>query len=329
MIYIFFNEQPELVKRALNNFLRSYFPEKNDMNYFKADASEVSFREIVEEAYSLPLGEDKKVVVIENCTFLGKSGQKGKRKKNNSQSELDVLIDYCENPNMYSDLIFLYYSDQLDENNKLVNVIKNKGSIKQVSTPSENEWRNVVRRYFEKNKTEIDDDAVDEIVKRINGDYLNYLNDTNKLLNYANGERITLNIVRMLINDRTEFDVFSLCNYLIKGNIKACLSIYENLKKHSIDEITLIGTLTNQFKFMDQVLYLSRKGYGPDTIARELSTSPYRVKIILSNSLRNNSEDDIKKVLNDLYILSKNILSGGRPAEYSFKMFLLNYKGQN
>lgn len=321
MIYVYFNEQDVLVKRVVNKYVSKSLPNKNDFNYVKLFYPEATISEIVDECYNLPLGEDKKIIVVDNASFL--TGEKGKKKK--KSEKLDELISYCKNPDMSVDLILMVYSSSILESSELVKVIKNTGTIKEVITPTEADWKNEIRRYFSLNHIEIDDDAVEELSRRIEGDYSRFSNETKKLASYSNGEKITLNIVRMLVAGTVETDVFSLSNALVRGNKKAALKIYNDLKIHNTDEVTLIGILANQFKFMDQVNYLSNRGMTNKQIANELKCNERRVQVTLATSLRGTNSNAIKRALDELYETSKAILTGKVNSSYAFKTFILNF----
>ena len=323
MIFVYFNEQDTLVKRIVSKYVDKELPDKNDFNYVKLSYPDVTFREIVEEAYTLPLGEDRKIVVVDNASFL--TGEKGKGKKKKSSSPIDDLIEYCKNPNMACDLIFMVYKDSIDETNELVKIISHTGTIKQVATPTEQEWKQVIKRFFVSKGSDIEPEAIEELYKRIDGDYSKFVNETNKLLNYANGEVVTLNAVRNLVSGIVETDVFALSNALIRGNKRAALKIYADLKKQSVDEVSLIGILANQFKFMDQVNYLNNRGMTTRNIANELKVNERRVMATLSSSLRGVNSNSLKKVIEDLYETSKSILTGKVAAPYAFKIYILNF----
>ena len=122
-----------------------------------------------------------------------------------------------------------------------------------------------------------------------------------------------------------EDDAFQMSNALLRGDNGVAISIYRDLKllgQKFVD--SLIPLLANQFRFISQVCYLDSKGLEKEDIAKELSTSPVRVKITLRNS-RNFARKQIAGALDKLYNLDSQIKSGQIDRSYGLELFLINF----
>ena len=111
---------------------------------------------------------------------------------------------------------------------------------------------------------------------------------------------------------------------IIYKNIEA-VALYRDLKNSNTKPETLIPMIANQFRLLNRVSYLSKHGYDNDGIASELAINPIRAKILRKNSMMI-SQNRINQTLEDLYQLDLQIKSGLLDRNYSFELFLINFK---
>lgn len=324
MIYLIAGKQNVRLKSQMKNIIEKTIKAVDSMNFVKFDATNTLVQEIVDEANYLPLGYDNKAVVVDNCYFLLK--EKGKVKIDSDQ-DYDKLIDYINHPDETTDLIFLVNTSDsdIDSKSKIYQAIEANGQVVALSEPKENEWQQVVAVYFKKKwpDTVIDSDAIYELARRTEGDYASLYNNGSKLALYTN--HIRFEDVTLMVTRPLEENAFMLFNYLIdEKNIEA-VSLYRDLKNGNVEPVTLIGMIANQFRLLNRVSYLAKKGMNQDEIAKELNINPIRAKILRKNSFLI-SQKRINQTLEDLYQLDLQIKSGLVDRFYSFELFLINFK---
>ena len=317
MIYLIYSKEREMARRSALKILKKDYPVRDEGNYVSFNMAVTPIEQLVDECNSLSLMSEKKAIFAEDCAFLAKQ-EKAKKKQDKS---LDALAQYCLHPNEEIDLFLVVYAETLDGKNKVVEAIATNGYTKEVPVPSEEEWISYALRYLKKNGSDIDEGAAKELVKRIDGDYGRFLAELAKLDAYASGQKLTFSDIQALVSPRLEEDSLELSNMLLSGNIERCIRVYGDLKKHSIDEIRLMNMLSNQFRFLDQVSYLSFQGKNKFDIAKDLAASPYRVEICLRN-LRSIRPNAPKIMLERLYRCEKAVLSGEQNPEFAFTRFL-------
>lgn len=330
MIHLYYSEQDIMVKEFAKRAVKIAIKEPNEFNYIALDMGQVSFEEAAFECESLPLGYDKKCVVLENCQFFKKSAggaRKGKATtKKKHEDGRDSLLDYLSHPNPDIELFFLAYEKEVDLNGEFYQAIERAGGdIQSVAPLDSNGWLNYIANFFKKRGVSIDSNALRELNIRINGDYGAFKNETQKLLTYSGGGRISLSDVEKLVPPYVEDDVFKMSNALTRNNVRMALKIYKDLKVLGVgDEVRLLNLLTNQFRYMDMVYYLDSKGESSGGIAKKLGGSPYRVEITLKN-LYGVSPGMIGEVLEQLYQAERAILVESQDASFVFSNFLANF----
>ena len=314
MNYILYGEQFPMIKKRLSKILKERLGEPDSFNVAKFDLEEADVNEIVSEAELLPLGYDRKAVVVDHCAFLGNGGNKEQR---------EAFTKLVENSSDEIDLILIHRSGTIDDKCPLVEKVKENGQIFNFVNLKKEDWPVFIKKYFKDHNVEIEPQAVLELAARVDGDLYRFMNEAQKLELYK--DKITVVDVTLMVNKPLEDDVFQISNALIRGDNATAVSIFRDLQKlGSRATDTLIPMLGTQFRFIYEVCFLYEKGLEKGQIARQLGTSEVRVSIALKNS-RYLSRTMLSHVLDDLYQLDYNIKSGQIDRFYGFELFLINF----
>ena len=332
VIYVVFSEEPELARRSAIKILKQEFPVRDELNYVAFNMAVSSLKELVDECSFLPFGVERKAIFAEDCSFLlkqskGKNAPKpsAKSKKKNLDVHLAALADYCKNPNTNIDLFLVAYGPNIDEGNPVVaNIRSSGGKLFYPPLPQPKQLCDFAIRFLKKHGSDLDSDAAEELVRRVDGDYGRFQNELAKLTIYANGEPLSISAVKKLVAPKAEDDAFVMSNALLKNDIATAMQVYHDLKIHSVDEVRLINLLVNQFRFTDEVDFLLRSGYSTDRIASLLQAKPFRVTVT-SRALSSCKKGAIASILEQLYFTEKSILTGEQAPRFAFERFLANF----
>ena len=324
MIYLINGKQNIRLKSQMKSIIKDSIKEIDAMNFVKFDASLTQIQEIMSEANYMPLGYDRKVVVIDSPYFLMKERTKSKIE---SEQDYQTLLNYLNQPNPDVDLIFLVNTSDsdIDKKSEYYQLIEKNGKVVNVAEPKQEQWNDVVKQYFASKwpNTVIDSDAVNELGRRTEGDYASLFNNGSKLALYT--DHITFNDVTMMVTRPLEENAFLLFNYLVDEKNMEAVALYRDLKTSNVEPVTLISMIANQFRLLNRVSYLARHSYSPDDIAKELNINPIRAKILRKNSFVVSAKR-VLQTLEDLYQLDKQIKSGLMDRYYSFELFLINFQ---
>ena len=314
MNYILYGELYPMIRKHLNKILKERLGEVDDFNVVKIDFEESSLDEIEYESSSLPLGYDKKAVVVDNSLFLTKDVD---------DKDEEKALQILEKSSDDIDLIFILRSEKVNKSGKIFNFVKENGQVFEFLNIEKEQWPLYIRKYFKNKNVEITSEAINELSSRVDGDLTKFMNEADKLCLYKNS--ITLSDVVLMVAKPLEDDAFQMSNALFRGENDLAISIYRDIKlldSRSAD--ALVPMLASQFRFISQVLYLDSRGLEKEDIASELNVSPVRVKMALKNS-RNISRKEIANALDKLYNLDFQIKSGQIDRSYGFELFLINF----
>ncbi len=303
-----------MIKKRLDKLLKERLGEVDDFNVARYDLDNVDLIDALDDANTLPLGYDRKAVIFDNVSFLNKGAKK---------EVVDRIVELVSTPNDAIDLFFINKSDSIDDKSPIVKTIKEDGEIFNFVDLKKEDWPVYARKYFTERNVAITNDALNELVKRVDGDLNRFINEANKLALYKNN--LNLIDITMMVAKPLEDDAFQMCNALLRGDNATALSIYRDLKMlGSRATDALIPLLSNQFRFMSMVFYLYKKGLDVNEIMSELGANYYRVKIALDNR-KTLSMSDISHALDELYYLDLNIKSGQVDRFYGFELFLISF----
>lgn len=321
MIQVLFSSQPRMAQGALKKVLHNSGATIGSLNFVTLNMRQATLNDVTNECESLPLGYNKKTVVAEDFFYLEKTRTKAKA----DPDAKEALIDYLGNPDPNIDLYILVYNDNIDEKGDIACAIKKgDGKFSQVASFTPEQWRQFAGNYFSKRGFEIEPYAITMILERTKGDYASFLNEAQKLTNYAKDEKITSAMVDSLVSAPLEDDAFHLSNALSRGDVKKALAIYKDLQVRSVEPISLIRLLATQFRFINSVYYLNSKHYGPAEISSTLRCSMGRANVTV-DSLRKMNEESMNRALDQLYKCEYAIMSGKMSADLSFSLFLSNF----
>lgn len=310
MFYIVFGEQEFLVNRTIKKIEKKY----NEIEYF--DFKEDDLNSIIKSISSYSLFEQKKLIEIKNFDLLLKSDEELEKNKKSSEF-ISYLFNSSDN-----DIILIVLNKKISHN-KIYKKIYENGEIYENLQLSDDDWRKYIKQRFNKENIEIAEDAIEELIVRVEKDLTKFENEFNKLINYSN--KINLNDIKILVSEPLEENSFLVLNYLINDNKIMALKKYNNLLKQNYETVVLISSIVTQLVFYQQVYYLNNFERKSNLeIAKILKSNDKRVYVTLKN-LKKIGIDRIYNSCNLLYEIDSKIKSGLLNKNTAFELFILNF----
>ena len=322
MVILIYGNQAIRINSQLKAIIKKTLGETDELNFGRFDFSQTPIFEILDEASYLPLGYEHKVVVVDNCAFLGKDRYKDKLNKPEDFDELKQAI-LAKDDSL--DLVLILNSANIDKKNEIYKLIEQNGSIFYMEDPDAKQWPEVVKAYFAKNNVQIDYAALKEFSDRTLGDYAALFSNGAKLSLYTN--HIILDDVNLMVTRPLEDNTFQIFNYLLNRDNSSAIGLFRDLKVNNVEPVVLISQLATQFRLLGEVLYLANCGLNNDAIADELKIKPIRVQIMKKYQF-SISLERIRNVLDELFDLDRQIKSGLVDRYFAFELFLINFRNK-
>lgn len=319
MLNIIFGNLQYLIDKTIAKSKTSFLgTDINEINCVVNDYEKDSKEKILDDLLLIPLGYDKKMVILNNATFL--------LEKNNEliSDEKYQFLRNCllnEDPNIL--IVAALTVKYISTTNEIYDFCNNKGKIIERIEPTSKDMSVYIQKKLEGTGVTASFDAVEEIKRRTAGDLMQLDSEIAKLSNYS--KNITLEDVKILVPEQLETNSFNILSSLLVYDINSAIKTYRDLRVSGVEPVVLISSLTSQIKFLDQVYYLVfDKNMNNDEAAKVLGAKSGRIYMSLKN-LKNTSQKVLRNELEKLYILDKKIKKGEIDRFVGFELFLINF----
>ncbi len=315
MNYFIYGSEGYLLKKELNKVIKS-----DDLNdhlnavYYDGMASDFNIEQIIEDANTISMFAEKKVIIVNNPSFLFNQSL--------SDEQLAAFEQYLHDSSVFTTLIFYVETNEqnsIDQRKKIFKMLVKECRTLHIGSLNTDEFRKIVINDLNKNKVAIDKDAVEELIARLPIDIANWKTELSKIQLY--GKSINKDDIRFLIARSLDDNVFIMVNAVMRHNLKLAIEAWRDLAIMKHDPIELIAILASQFRFMYQCGILAHK-YDNKQIADILNAKVARVNITMNNS-RNVSTTQIMALLAKLADLDQKIKMGIIDKQLGFELFLI------
>ena len=238
---------------------------------------DVSLSEILEDARTLPMFHEKKLIAVKGYDGLGKD-------------DLDLLGNYAAAPASFSVLVLLSGGSRKSK-------VKLAKSVKLVDLDRGANTEREIRRLAERLGMSLAPGAVG-FIKTMLGEDMNLVrNELEKISLYVDGKKsIGEEDLRGLMEKRSTENVFSLSTALSNRDLRGSLRILRELERNREDPLSILYMIAWRFRQIFKVSQFLREGKSDEGIAKAIKTSRGAV-FYLKKSVRNFRENDLGKIL--------------------------------
>ncbi len=317
MIYLLYGNERAMILNRIKKIRKELF-ENSEENIVNFDLNSNKVYEVIDEINQLFLYSDNKLIIVDNADFFI-TEIKGKK-----EIELyNELYNALENIDEKTSVIFIVSSSKVNQKNNLYKLILKNGKVLEFKDIQKNDWPIFANQFFKKRNISITQEAVDELIKRANGNINTFNNEANKLILYKINN-IALKDVEDLVPQSLDEDVFKIMNSLNAGDKATAVKVYRDLRVKNIEPVTLINLFSSSLFYILNVKNLLNQKYKSDDIAKITGSSTGRVYMTTKNS-KNLSTSFLENKLETLAKLDKDIKHSRVDRFLAFETFLLEY----
>lgn len=306
MVYLL-NGNIYQIKEYINTLIKDNNIDEININKYELDA--YNYKNVLEDASSISLFEDNKMIIVSNASIFSSS---------NKTIPLEPFEEYLSNPNPNTILVFIL-EEKIDERKKITKLIRKNGYVKEYSDI--NDIPSFIKEILGNYK--IKDDALAEFIKLVDNNTYNIINELEKLKLYKDNDLIiTKDDVLNVTTKNVDVDLFKLMDAIMDNNKDLALKYYDNMLIYNTEPIQIIIALANKYRLMYQVKTLKTLGYTDNDIARELKQSPNYIYVL--NKLSKSYNDNyLLEELKTLASLDYNIKSGNIDSKLGLELYIL------
>ena len=204
MIYILYGTVDYLINKYTNKIIDDNKVGEFDIN--KYDLTNTSLTDIINDASSMSLFSEKKVIIVNNAYIFTGSNKK------NIEQNIDELENYDNNNNENTILIFIVNNEKLDERKKITKLIKKNGIVKDFNTIDN---ITLAKNLFDSYSISIDN--IKYLIERVGDDTTLLASEIEKIKTYKDKDlNITKDDITKLTTKSLEVNNFKLIDAIIK-----------------------------------------------------------------------------------------------------------------
>ena len=266
-----------LIEEFVERLKKNLSANSQKLLFESRNLDEVSLLEIVEDAKTLPMFHEKKLIVVKGYDGLGKD-------------DLDLLNEYAASPASVSVLVLLSHGSRK-------NRVKPAKSIKLVDLDSGSNFDREIKRLAERLGMVLAPGTAG-FIKTMLGEDMNLIkNELEKISLYREGKKaIGEKDLRGLMEKQSTENVFSLSTALSNRDLKGSLRILRELEKNREDPLSILYMIAWRFRQIFKVSQYLKEGESDEGIAKAIKTSRGAV-FYLKKSVRNFRENDLGRIL--------------------------------
>lgn len=329
MNVLLYGSEPFLINQTLQKLLKNRVGEVSQMNTIYYDFTSPSFSMIsfLEEADTMSFFSEHKVMILQNCVFLTRAYKDKEKdsKKDKSDSDLQKLLNYLEQPHDQTTIIMMYDDDNMDTVKLAYKHIKETCDVIHIQKLKPEEFRIFLQDQIKKKNLRVTSEAFNELLKRLDDNMSVALHEIDKLALYS--DSITYDDVVALVSRPLDSEAFHLVNAILDKRLAEALSIWNDMIVLNMDALAFIGLIASQLRILYQVSCLNDDGKHREEIINELSVGTtqmnvYRVSRLL-NLARMTTSKRLLKVLNALAVYDQKSKTGLVDKRFGFELFLI------
>lgn len=307
--YLIYGVDKYLIDKEIDKIIKKNKIDNNSI--IRYSLNEDSIDNILEDANTFNLFSDTKLIIVNDANIFTSS----------NDILTDKIINYLNNYNDKSYLVFTLLSDKIDNRKKITKVMSDKGNIinlnkKEVDT-------NYIISYLKDNGYQINMSDARMILNKVGNNLFSINNELDKLMLFKLEDKvIDKNSIDLLINENIDSSLFALVDSITNKDKDKMLKLYHECLLES-DPIMIINMLANKYILLYQVKRLISDGYSDDKIAKELEVHPYPVKLA-RNMCYSYSVKEILDIILKLANLDKDIKLGNVNGEVGLEFLLLS-----
>lgn len=279
-----------MIKKAANLTLEEFNLTIFDDENFSAD----DFLNVCE---MLPMGDERKVVVLKNISKI-------------SENDKKIIENYLKSPLESTILVIFDYFDKFSQ-------LKTYGEFVDCKRFDRSLATNFIINEFAKRDKQISSEACDALLDACNGYLTRVVNEFDKLAYYnLDDHLVTKKLVEMMVNKDAEYVVYELTEALGQKNGDKALKILDQMGK----EPGLLGLITSHFR---RLFFISTSEFDDKTLAGLLNVKEYAIKK-QREQIKNFSKIQLKRIFALLEDVDYKIKSGAMLSENALYFVVLS-----
>lgn len=308
-LFLLLSKDEYLIKKKVDEILKVNGLDEEILDNFNLDESDLT--DLLSQLKTESIFDDKRIFWVKNPSIIESD-------KKISEFELNDLTAFCNDKD--NENILILSSTNYDKNNKLQQIIS-KYFIRLDLDKESMSLDEFMNKYIMDNNLDIGELEKKEVLSR-SKDFQTLENNLIKLDCYANGSKITFDMIDMLTNKEMDSKVYDITQAMFEGNNANAYIALSNLLKESIPPTMILSSLKNNIILLLYASKLYKRGKMQEDIARELNISSGRAYHLIRN-VKTLGDKKIESYIKQLHKINVDVRSGNGDELTLLELFVL------
>lgn len=313
-IYLISSSSYRLMEEEIHKIVKDHEYTSFDLNY-------QSIEEVLDEANYFSLFDEEKYLVIKNANIFSASRKKETDDEEKTSKKDDKLINYLENPNPKTILIFTTYNKPAG-NKKIVKIIQDRYKLIRIEDLKISDIQLKLDKLFKEDGYKCNKDTIYYIINNSLNNYDLSYNEVEKIkLYYGKACEVKQEDVKEIISRAIEDNNFKFLDAVVGRKIKDAFVIYDDLIRQKVEPIMLLSMLAKEYRNM--LLIKKCKSYSKNDL---MSLLELRYDFQLDKSSTNSynyTVESLEDILVYLADLDYKIKNGKITNKRALELFIL------
>ena len=271
-VYLICGNQAYLRLQNRDRLKNALLGDGDRMNLSVFTGTDVSAREVIDQAQTLPFFSDRRVILLESPVFFSKK----------ASAESDLLAEFISEIPQTTSLVFVEESP--DKRKKLYKAIQKYGFIlncEDISPQALGRWAAGI---FGKAGLSIDGAALNYFLETVGEDMLNISSEAEKLIGYCRGGGdiskgiITKKDIGEICTPQLKDRIFEMVGAVSRRQKDRALAVYMELTAIRTPHQVILTLLQREFSRLVQIKELQEMREPEAEIAKRTGLSPWIIK---------------------------------------------------
>lgn len=309
-VYLLYGEEQYLI-RQYRDRLKEAIAGDDTMNLGVFSGSDISQKEIVDLAETLPFFAERRLILIEDSGLFKKGAEE--------------LADYMASvPEM---TYFVFVEKEVDRKTKMYKEVKKAGSVVEFARQKDDILLRWINGRLKKNGKQITRDAYALFIQKTGNDMENIDRELEKLICYTlDKENIETADVEAVTTERTENRIFDMVDAVAMHKQKRALELYYDLLALREAPMRIMYLISSQFKRLLVVQAMTNQGFGRKDIASKAGCPEWAVGKYQAQC-RAFSLEQLKQAVRDGVEYETAVKTGHMDDQMAVELFIVKYSG--
>ena len=307
--YLLYGEETYPVKQYRERLVQALSNPGDTMNVSFFEGKDITAKEVIDLAETLPFFAEHRVIVLENSGFFKKAAE-------------DLAEYMGEIPETS---YFIFAEEEVDKRGKFFKQVKKYGSVVEFKRQTDSVLIQWILSRLKKEEKKITRPVMELFLSKTGNDMALIEQELEKLLCYTlEKEVIEAEDVEAVCANQISGKIFDMVDAIANRQQKKALDLYYDLLTLKEPSMRILFLVTRQFQILMQLKGMAEKGYDYKHMASRVGVTEFAVRKYIGQA-RKFTAEQLRSAVRDGVAAEEDVKTGRMTDRLAVELFLVNY----